>query len=73
MILYLGQSNTDGDFQPITIPDDYPVADVVALLPSLWWGTGSPVWVASDNAALATAASKKFGNAPVRPVPATTS
>lgn len=69
MILYLGASVDAGDFQPITIPDDYPVADVIALLPTVWWGTSPPVWVASTSSQLAEATSDRFGGIEIRPAP----
>lgn len=61
MILFLGASADPADFQPITVPDEYPIDALVPLLPGLWWGEEPPVWVASDSAQMATAASDQFG------------
>lgn len=69
MILYLGVGDAPGDYQPITIPDEYAPADIGPLLPFLWWGSEPPTWVASDNPELAQVASDVFGGAEVRETP----
>lgn len=61
MILFLGGSDDAGDYQPINVPDDYPIDALVPLLPAVWWGAQPPVWVASDSAQMAAAASDQFG------------
>lgn len=71
MILFLGLSASVGDFQPINIPGDYPVDDMLAILPQVWWGGQTPpVWVASDSPALAAGASQAWGGLPIYQVAA---
>ena len=71
MILFLGMSADAGDFQPINSQDDYPVADLLAVLPEVWWGSSydppipAPLWVASDNELLAEGASSNWGGIPI--------
>lgn len=66
MVLFLGMSADVGDFQPITIPDDYPLADMLTILPEAWWGGQTPPsWVASDNELLAEGASQQWGGLPI--------
>jgi hypothetical protein len=69
MVLFLGVPADEQDvfstYQPVTIPDDYPIADVVAIIPAFWWCSSPPTWVASDNAELAQAASESLGGIPI--------
>lgn len=73
MVLFLGPTAGDVfNWWPITSGDEYPIADLVVLLPEIWAGTWfeagtpeTPAWVASDNAELAEAAADSYGGLPV--------
>lgn len=76
MILFLGLSADVGDFQPVNIPDETAVSDVLPILRGLWWGPSydppvpEPLWVASDSPTLAEGASDLWGGLPVYEVAA---